>query len=598
MAALANPAFLYVGSDVYTAVSAWAATTSTAPGKLIRPTAPALGNERVFCAIQTTTQNTGGSEPAWPTTKGGSIADGSVTWIEVTGQPAVNGDVTNTKDWNSAKSNTVAVGQIIKNVAANLLLIATTGGTSGSGAEPTWNTGIGATTADNTVTWTSLGLPSAFAAFAAPHARILNADAATWQTVAGGNKIFVSASHAESQGSALTLSGGQGTIANPNQYLCVANNVAPPTACTTGASVTTTGAFALGLQLIGTYVGINLSSATGANNISLNVGTTAGFNTEHALTLENCGFNLGGTTGGSVVFGNTDPASATNGYINVINPTFTATATSHKIAVQNANVTIIGGKMAATGTVPTTAFTTTIDTIINAEIRDFDMSAVTGTILSIATGGGENVGGFFNMHNCKIGSGVAMTSGGPSGGPGDLKFRMHNCDNGTKNYRFYEKDYLGTVQQETTIINNAGATDLTQRLSFNIATSANTHFNNPYVLEYTPIAAWQDTTGSSKTATIEIAGSATLTNADIWMELEYPGSSASPLGSVVNCRAADILATPANVTTSAASWGGSPAFTQKLQVTFTPQMKGWIKARIFVAKPSITVYIDPLLTVV
>jgi hypothetical protein len=51
------------------------------------------------------------------------------------------------------------------------------------------------------------------------------------------------------------------------------------------------------------------------------------------------------------------------------------------------------------------------------------------------------------------------------------------------------------------------------------------------------------------------------------------------------------------VTSSAASWGGSPAHTQKLQVTFTPQMKGPVKARIFVAKPSITVYVDPLLTI-
>jgi hypothetical protein len=34
-----------------------------------------------------------------------------------------------------------------------------------------------------------------------------------------------------------------------------------------------------------------------------------------------------------------------------------------------------------------------------------------------------------------------------------------------------------------------------------------------------------------------------------------------------------------------------------LSVTFTPQMKGFFIARVVVAKPSYTVYVDPVLTV-
>ncbi len=81
------------------------------------------------------------------------------------------------------------------------------------------------------------------------------------------------------------------------------------------------------------------------------------------------------------------------------------------------------------------------------------------------------------------------------------------------------------------------------------------------------------------------------------MELEYPGNASFPLGSIVSSRIADLATTATAVTTSAAAWGGSPANTQKMQVTFTPQMVGPIKARIYVAKKSITVYVDPVITV-
>jgi hypothetical protein len=55
------------------------------------------------------------------------------------------------------KGNVVAVGQSIQDSNGNIQTC-TTGGTAGSGAEPTWNTVVGGTTTDNTVVWTNQGI--------------------------------------------------------------------------------------------------------------------------------------------------------------------------------------------------------------------------------------------------------------------------------------------------------------------------------------------------------------------------------------------------------------------------------------------------------
>ena len=54
------------------------------------------------------------------------------------------------------KGNVLIAGQLIQDPNGNIQTV-TTAGTAGSGSEPTWNTTIGGTTTDNTVTWTNKG---------------------------------------------------------------------------------------------------------------------------------------------------------------------------------------------------------------------------------------------------------------------------------------------------------------------------------------------------------------------------------------------------------------------------------------------------------
>lgn len=84
----------YVSSVSYAAVTAWSAGGTMTVGTLRRPTAPSVGNERVYrCTTAGTGNVSGGSEPTWPLTKGSTVSDNGGVWTEVTGQEAYQGPV-------------------------------------------------------------------------------------------------------------------------------------------------------------------------------------------------------------------------------------------------------------------------------------------------------------------------------------------------------------------------------------------------------------------------------------------------------------------------------------------------------------------------
>jgi hypothetical protein len=127
------------------------------------------------------------------------------------------------------------------------------------------------------------------------------------------------------------------------------------------------------------------------------------------------------------------------------------------------------------------------------------------------------------------------------------------------------------------------------------------------VLRSPEIVRWNETTGSSITVTVEIVhdsqGSGTssaFTDKEIWLEVQYLGTSGYPLGTFVDDAASDILGSAADQTSSSATWtttGLTTPVKQKLSVSFTPQEKGYIHAVVCMAGASDTCYVDPLLTV-
>jgi hypothetical protein len=165
------------------------------------------------------------------------------------------------------------------------------------------------------------------------------------------------------------------------------------------------------------------------------------------------------------------------------------------------------------------------------------------------------------------------------------------------NYNLYSQRIGGDLSEETTIVRTGGASDGATPLSWKVVTAGVAYCNFSFPFECPPIAIWNDIVGSAVSAAVEgvWGGGAVPNDDDVWLDVEYLGDASSPQGSIVNDGKADLLTAAAPQASSTATWGGSTT-KFKLAVTFTPQQKGWIYARVKCAKASTTFYIDPLVT--
>jgi hypothetical protein len=224
-------------------------------------------------------------------------------------------------------------------------------------------------------------------------------------------------------------------------------------------------------------------------------------------------------------------------------------------------------------------------------MRGVDLSAVTTTLvrnaLSTASGALK-----FLFDSCRIASGVTRYSYTNQFGTRE-EIEFVNCYNGSN---FLSERYrpAGIVTTEFTITLGGGAQD-------NVGIYSHKMVSNTTIDKFvnTLDGFWIDvgnfTIGGSRTATVEIISSASLSNDEISLLLEYEGTSGSSLASFVNSLPATILTSASAVTSSSATWNSSPAtpVTQKLQVTFTPQVVGRVRGQVRLGKASTTVYVDP-----
>lgn len=573
--ALPSPNYWHISSAGWTAVTPWAAGTVQTVGQIVRQLAGvAVGSERTFiCIVAGTTHAT--TEPTWNTGQGTKTTDNTVTWIQANGYPAINGNLRDTYSWTAVKSLAISTGYIISDIAQTNYFICSTAGTAGGGAEPSWNTTPGATTADNTITWTCIGPVGNFTtAYGAPSATLALPYLAAYGSVAG-DTFWMADNHAETRAAALTLT-SPGTAANPCYIYCVDHTVASPTAADivsvpTG-SITTTGNSGLVFNGIGYYQGIIFSCGSGAVAALINVNSIE-------TLFKTCSLRKLGTTG-------TASAITLNCNWCVLDNTsvqFGATADRLNFVGnglwKNTPNAVLGATFPATLISDTAAAAWLVDGV--------DISALAaGQTICLP---GSNCKLQFTRLKLGAGAVLATTPAVPGSSASFVQ-----CDSGATNYTQALSNYQGTLTQETTIVRSGGASDGTTPLSWKLVSTANSKWISPF--ESFPIPIWNDTVGSSVTATVEIVAAGALNNDDAWLVIEYMGSTLTPQGSFASNTKANNLATGTALPTSTATWASSPGFPQKLVVTFTPQMKGYIFAYVYLAKLSQTLYADPLVT--
>lgn len=408
---------------------------------------------------------------------------------------------------------------------------------------------------------------------------------------AAGDTIWVSQVHAESTAGAVTLAFA-GTPATPSRILCGDDAAEPPTALATTATVTTTsGTLVLGGSFYCYGITFTSSSTT----------TICGSSANQVQLYEQCSFrttNPGG--GGSFLFGSQNNVAQKMRFVDC---TFKPNAAGQVWTVYG-NAEICGGSIVSGSTTPTALFALSADRTNGIlDVSGFDFSNLSSS-LNLCKGD-TAAPGHIVFRNCKLpaswsGSLVSGTIPGP--GP---RYEMHNCDSTDTNYRMWVEDYAGSIKHETTIVRTGGASDGTTALSWKMVTSANAEY--PTVPLVSPEGSlWNDTTGSSKTLTVEIvhdsqgAGSGSKFQDDeVWLEAMALTTSGVPLGAWIDDAKANVLATAANQADSSETWtttGLTTPVKQALSVTFTPQEKGVVTWRVVCAKASKTLYVCPKAT--
>lgn len=410
---------------------------------------------------------------------------------------------------------------------------------------------------------------------------------AAFVTEVAGDTLYVAHDHAESTAADITLT-SSGTAANPTKVICVdrAGSV-PPVSADRRATATVT--------ITGSNRTINIASYTHYDGIIF-VSGTSGIGAIVCVTtgsvwqrFDNCSFRLGpGTTSGSISLGN---ATVGGTRVDLNNCTFSFTATSQQIFTTG-RVTWRNTPSALLGT----AVPTTVMGFVNARGASLECIGIDFS----AAGSGKTIcdtqisqGAAARFLDCKLNASVTKSAVPSTYGAVDVDF-IRTGSSGV-NYTIHRHRVSGLLVEETTIVRTGGASDGTTPIAWKIDTTATCTYLMPF--ECPPIAIWNDTTGSARTATVEgvWGGGAVPNDDDIWLEVEYLGDASSPQGSFVNDGKADLLATAAGQTSSSETWGGSTT-KFKLNVSFTAQQKGWIYARVKCAKASSTFYVDPLVT--
>lgn len=430
----------------------------------------------------------------------------------------------------------------------------TISGTSAA-AEPAWAITKNATTAETAgPTWTECTGQEAdqtAALWKAPHSHLENAFAATWG--AAGDRVFLAHDDVESRAAARTLT-SPGTAANPCKVICVnatTGGSMPPVSAdlrTTG-QILTTGANNLTVGIGNTYYyGVLLSAGSGAVSAVLSI-EGAGYHYFKYCKLKKAGtsgtvsaIRLGALTGSAffeLVLDNTtlEFGSTTDGCrLNAGKHVFKDTASA------------IAG-----ATIPTTLFTSVA---ISGDVffDGYDLSAIASgsTIFGTSAFVGPVA---LTLKDCKIASGVIVSSTPAAPGGGDAY--VVSSDSSGTNYQDAKYSYTGTQVVDTGVILTGGASNGTTGISAKITATANAKWIVPF--EALKIATWNDTTAANVTATMEglqdpRTSTALPTNADVWMELNYHGSAASPQATFNSGTKADELATGTALTASTQAW--------------------------------------------
>jgi hypothetical protein len=382
------------------------------------------------------------------------------------------------------------------------------------------------------------------------------------------------------------------TFKAPQQVICV-SDLSDPTTLAEGAIIGATGVYSITLQANWYFKGVTFkpgySGTPGATSTTYCGNSGAHLN----QVYENCKF-LTGYTGTSTCSVVTLGVGSTIGErLRFKNIEVGINQPLHRVVIMMGDIEVNGMTIAAGSASTCTALLYVNVYHATAIIRNFDFSNFTSLGLLSAS---ASRSGFVKLINGKIPASTTVLYSAIAY-PG---FRLYliNVDDGSDNKRYEIYDYAGVIYLDSGVY--ATTTPSLFRhdnapVSLRLATNANASYFCPLVTE------WVEKSGEAGVAvTINIEalvgadGAAALDTRELWLDVEYLGSSASPLGTSVTTQAGIIAAAGTAVAAGTTAWTGDPYTTErthKLTATFTPQMDGNYRYRVSLAKASTTIYL-------
>lgn len=415
-------------------------------------------------------------------------------------------------------------------------------------------------------------------------------------TIAVGEKIFVPSGHDEALNTTFTAPTAA-TPSSPQQFLAVDNltdkNLLSSAAVTYSASNSTAVVhwngnwYFHGIVFNHRYT--SSSSVTPAYGFS-----TVG---PHIITFNKCSFQTGSLSARHLFGNSANTANERATFVfNDCELLFSSTTgePSFRFGTYRINGLTLGG----TGGPLTSLFQIGSQGIgYDFVCENSDLTGIGWTNLIDFSAAG--VIGEFVFRNCKFPAAWTAYTGAPAA-PG-WRIVIDACDDGSEVYQHARYEYSGSVILDTGIYATTNpATDGVTSYSWRMATTANASKFLPLYSEWANI--WNDTTGSSVTVAFEVLvsgdGASALNDNDVWIEVDAM-TTASVTKATRTTDAPNILASGSAQDAGTTAWTGDGYTTErthKLSVSVTPTQKGYIRARVALAKASTTVYVNPNLS--
>ncbi len=237
-----------------------------------------------------------------------------------------------------------------------------------------------------------------------------------------------------------------------------------------------------------------------------------------------------------------------------------------------------------------------------ADLSGIDFATKACELVGVSGSGGE-----VQFQNCILNSTFSHHT--TSLQRGRMNYTFVNCQSANSAWSTAHYDQTGSAVATTSVYRNSGASVDGSAHSWLITTNSKCHEHLPY---YAPWVYGVVSSTGSKTftqyVTHETVPAADYTNAELWLEVQFLGTSteaiyesATDQRSASGTTATDITATAAAQTDADGdgSWTGvTGTYEQKLAVTATVNVAGLYRARVVCAYPSVTnLYVDPKVTV-